>query len=167
MNEADPCSSLTSGLLIAMCIATLSQKHPYHQLNPVTSKWPTQPSADFFWYVSVKQFLRSNPLAATDGLMPEKPISPALLTALCIFPWHQYYRLDVPGDVAMNVNGKAELIMIKFVIPNKSINWNISWFQFWYRICCSLIIGYRINASPSVASLCISTAVIWEFSYVL
>ena len=30
--------------------------------------------------------------------------------------------LDVPGDVAMNVNGKAELIMIKFVIPNKSIN---------------------------------------------
>ena len=32
------------------------------------------------------------------------------------------YRLDVPGDVAMNVNGKAELIMIKFVIPNKSIN---------------------------------------------
>ena len=34
----------------------------------------------------------------------------------------QYYRLNVPGDVAMNVNGKAELIMIKFVIPNKSIN---------------------------------------------
>ena len=32
------------------------------------------------------------------------------------------YRLNVPGDVAMNVNGKAELIMIKFVIPNKSIN---------------------------------------------
>ena len=31
-------------------------------------------------------------------------------------------RLDVPGDVTMNVNGKAELIMIKFVIPNKSIN---------------------------------------------
>ena len=30
--------------------------------------------------------------------------------------------LDVPGDVAMNVNGKAELIMIKFVILNKSIN---------------------------------------------
>ena len=30
--------------------------------------------------------------------------------------------LDVPGDIAMNVNGKAELIMIKFVIPNKSIN---------------------------------------------
>jgi hypothetical protein len=28
----------------------------------------------------------------------------------------------MPGDVAMNVNGKAELIMIKFVIPNKSIN---------------------------------------------
>ena len=32
------------------------------------------------------------------------------------------YRLNMPGDVAMNVNGKAELIMIKFVIPNKSIN---------------------------------------------
>ena len=32
------------------------------------------------------------------------------------------YRLHMPGDVAMNVNGKAELIMIKFVIPNKSIN---------------------------------------------
>ena len=31
-------------------------------------------------------------------------------------------RLDMLGDVAMNVNGKAELIMIKFVIPNKSIN---------------------------------------------
>ena len=82
-------------------------------------------------------------------------------------PMHCTASLDVPGDVAMNVNGKAELIMIKFVIPNKSINWNLSWFQFWYRICCSLIIGYRINASPSVASLCISTAVIWEFSYVL
>ena len=42
-----------------------------------------------------------------------------------------------------------------------------SLFQFSYRICCSLIIGYRINAFPSVSSLCISTAVIWEFSYVL
>ena len=29
-------------------------------------------------------------------------------------------RLHMPGDVAMNVNGKAELIMIKSVIPNKS-----------------------------------------------
>ena len=34
----------------------------------------------------------------------------------------QHYNLEVPGDVAMNVNDKAELIMIKFVIPNKSIN---------------------------------------------
>ena len=31
-------------------------------------------------------------------------------------------RLHMPGDVAMNVNGKAELIMIKSVIPNKSTN---------------------------------------------
>ena len=40
---------------------------------------------------------------------------------LCFMKFgQQTYRLDVPGDVAMNVNGKAELIMIKSVIPNKS-----------------------------------------------
>jgi hypothetical protein len=39
---------------------------------------------------------------------------------------HRYDAFQMPGDVTMNVNDKAELIMIKLVIPNKSINWKLS-----------------------------------------
>ena len=81
--------------VIQITNSTLPQKHPNRPLNPVTSKWPTQPSDRSGWYVLTDRFLRSNPPTTTDGQMPEKPGNTALLTALCVFPWHQYYRLDV------------------------------------------------------------------------
>ena len=45
-----------------------------------------------------------------------------IVLQLHVFVAQEANALHMPGDVAMNVNGKAELIMIKFVIPNKSIN---------------------------------------------
>ena len=61
----------------------------------MTSKWPAQPSDRSDWSILTERFLRSNRLRDTDSQMSEKPGNTAHFWQSILYPWHQYYRLDV------------------------------------------------------------------------
>ena len=130
--------------VIQITNSTLPQKHLNRPLNPLTSKWPTQPSDRSDWYVLTERFLQSNPLTSADGQVPENPRNTALLTALCIFSWHQYYRLNMARVVLLhnhtsgtrihfakkNIDtiflAQGNMSALFYGYGNMSKNWNLS-----------------------------------------
>ena len=88
----------------------------------MTSKWPTQPSAHFLWYVPSECFLQPFPLLASAVQMPEKPINQALFRRLLLNPWHQYYRLDMSRYCKTDNNNQNNSNKYSFHKPHDKPN---------------------------------------------